>query len=165
MLLPVRRALLSVSDKTGLVELARQLAGRNIELLSTGGTARLLADAARTGEDFHSLVIDGQIAAWGFSRILDAEGDNFGIEKLTLEAGAALLHDFEALPGRSGDLLNLIQRVSSDRLTEGAKRVRIQALNPGRALVNALREAGFRKRFRIKSIEILRWQRKRVITA
>jgi len=41
--LPVRRALLSVSDKAGLVELARALAARNIELLSTGGTARLLA--------------------------------------------------------------------------------------------------------------------------
>jgi phosphoribosylaminoimidazolecarboxamide formyltransferase/IMP cyclohydrolase len=43
MLLPVRRALLSVSDKTGLVELARALAKRNIEILSTGGTANLLA--------------------------------------------------------------------------------------------------------------------------
>src|ERR1700722_827230 len=41
--LPVRRALLSVSDKTGLIELARALAQRNIELLSTGGTAALLA--------------------------------------------------------------------------------------------------------------------------
>ena len=45
MMLPVRRALLSVSDKTGLVELARALAARNIEILSTGGTARLLAGA------------------------------------------------------------------------------------------------------------------------
>jgi phosphoribosylaminoimidazolecarboxamide formyltransferase/IMP cyclohydrolase len=43
--LPVRRALLSVSDKTGLIELARALAARGVELLSTGGTARLLADA------------------------------------------------------------------------------------------------------------------------
>jgi phosphoribosylaminoimidazolecarboxamide formyltransferase/IMP cyclohydrolase len=41
--LPVRRALLSVSDKTGIVELARALAKRNIEILSTGGTAKLLA--------------------------------------------------------------------------------------------------------------------------
>jgi phosphoribosylaminoimidazolecarboxamide formyltransferase / IMP cyclohydrolase len=40
----VRRALLSVSDKSGIVELARALASRGIELLSTGGTARLLAD-------------------------------------------------------------------------------------------------------------------------
>jgi phosphoribosylaminoimidazolecarboxamide formyltransferase / IMP cyclohydrolase len=42
--LPVRRALLSVSDKTGLVELARALAARQVEILSTGGTARLLSD-------------------------------------------------------------------------------------------------------------------------
>ncbi|WP_413736620.1 bifunctional phosphoribosylaminoimidazolecarboxamide formyltransferase/IMP cyclohydrolase [Sodalis sp. RH21] len=42
---PVRRALLSVSDKAGIVEFARSLAQRGIELLSTGGTARLLAEA------------------------------------------------------------------------------------------------------------------------
>lgn len=41
---PIRRAILSVSDKTGIVELARFLARRNIEILSTGGTARHLAD-------------------------------------------------------------------------------------------------------------------------
>jgi phosphoribosylaminoimidazolecarboxamide formyltransferase/IMP cyclohydrolase len=40
----VRRALLSVSDKSGVVALARALAARGIELLSTGGTARLLAE-------------------------------------------------------------------------------------------------------------------------
>ena len=44
-LLPVRRALLSVSDKTGLVELARALAARGVELLSTGGTAKAIRDA------------------------------------------------------------------------------------------------------------------------
>ncbi len=39
------RALLSVSDKTGLVDLARGLAARNVELVSTGGTAKTLSDA------------------------------------------------------------------------------------------------------------------------
>jgi phosphoribosylaminoimidazolecarboxamide formyltransferase / IMP cyclohydrolase len=39
----VRRALLSVSDKTGLLDLARSLGARGIEILSTGGTAQLLA--------------------------------------------------------------------------------------------------------------------------
>jgi phosphoribosylaminoimidazolecarboxamide formyltransferase / IMP cyclohydrolase len=43
--LPIRRALLSVSDKSGLVELASTLAARGVELLSTGGTARLLIQA------------------------------------------------------------------------------------------------------------------------
>ena len=42
---PIRRALLSVSDKTGLIDLARGLAGFGIELLSTGGTARSLRSA------------------------------------------------------------------------------------------------------------------------
>ncbi|MBV8742754.1 MAG: bifunctional phosphoribosylaminoimidazolecarboxamide formyltransferase/IMP cyclohydrolase, partial [Sinobacteraceae bacterium] len=39
----MRRALLSVADKSGIVELARALASRNIEIISTGGTARLLS--------------------------------------------------------------------------------------------------------------------------
>jgi len=41
---PIRRALISVSDKTGIVEFARSLAEKGVEILSTGGTARLLAD-------------------------------------------------------------------------------------------------------------------------
>ncbi len=44
MLTPVRRALLSVSDKTGIVEFARALRERGILLLSTGGTANLLIE-------------------------------------------------------------------------------------------------------------------------
>ncbi|GAA6183961.1 MULTISPECIES: bifunctional phosphoribosylaminoimidazolecarboxamide formyltransferase/IMP cyclohydrolase [Alteromonadaceae] len=42
---PIRRALLSVSDKTGIVEFATSLVEQGVELLSTGGTAKLLADA------------------------------------------------------------------------------------------------------------------------
>ncbi|MEX0730710.1 MAG: bifunctional phosphoribosylaminoimidazolecarboxamide formyltransferase/IMP cyclohydrolase [Aquisalimonadaceae bacterium] len=48
---PVRRALLSVSDKTGIVDLARALADRGVELLSTGGTARALRDAGLAVRD------------------------------------------------------------------------------------------------------------------
>jgi phosphoribosylaminoimidazolecarboxamide formyltransferase/IMP cyclohydrolase len=43
--IPIRRALLSVSDKTGLVEFARVLDARGIQIVSTGGTARTLEDA------------------------------------------------------------------------------------------------------------------------
>ncbi|WP_282294885.1 bifunctional phosphoribosylaminoimidazolecarboxamide formyltransferase/IMP cyclohydrolase [Stenotrophomonas sp. PS02289] len=50
-LLPVRRALLSVSDKTGLIDLARALAARNVELLSTGGTAKAIRDAGLPVKD------------------------------------------------------------------------------------------------------------------
>ncbi len=42
---PVKRALLSVFDKTGIVEFARFLSGKGIELVSTGGTAKALKDA------------------------------------------------------------------------------------------------------------------------
>ena len=62
-MLPVRRALLSVSDKTGLVELARALAARDIEILSTGGTARLLADGGLTVREVSSYT--------GFPEIMD----------------------------------------------------------------------------------------------
>ena len=41
----ISRALLSVSDKLGLVELARALASRGVEILSTGGTAKALVAA------------------------------------------------------------------------------------------------------------------------
>ena len=41
---PIKRALLSVSDKTGIVEFARALAQKGVDILSTGGTAKLLAE-------------------------------------------------------------------------------------------------------------------------
>ena len=48
---PVRRALLSVSDKTGLIDFATALAGHGVELLSTGGSAATLRDAGLTVKD------------------------------------------------------------------------------------------------------------------
>jgi phosphoribosylaminoimidazolecarboxamide formyltransferase/IMP cyclohydrolase len=45
MSLPIRRALLSVSDKTGLVAFGQALAGRGVEILSTGGSAKALREA------------------------------------------------------------------------------------------------------------------------
>jgi phosphoribosylaminoimidazolecarboxamide formyltransferase/IMP cyclohydrolase len=41
---PIKRALISVSDKTGILDFARALSARGVEILSTGGTAKLLAD-------------------------------------------------------------------------------------------------------------------------
>ena len=41
----IERALLSVSDKTGLIDFARALAEQGVELISTGGTAKTIADA------------------------------------------------------------------------------------------------------------------------
>lgn len=41
----IKRAILSVSDKTGITQLARRLADRGVTLLSTGGTMKAIADA------------------------------------------------------------------------------------------------------------------------
>jgi phosphoribosylaminoimidazolecarboxamide formyltransferase/IMP cyclohydrolase len=59
----IRRALLSVSDKTGLVELARTLAELGVELISTGGTRRALQEAG--------LVVGDVSEVTGFPEILD----------------------------------------------------------------------------------------------
>ena len=59
----IRRALLSVTDKTGLVEFARQLASFGVELISTGGTAKLLRDSGIAVNDISELT--------GFPEMLD----------------------------------------------------------------------------------------------
>ena len=48
---PVRRALISVSDKTGMIDLAKALAGHGVELLSTGGSAQAMRDAGLAVKD------------------------------------------------------------------------------------------------------------------
>ena len=53
--MPVERALISVYDKTGLAEFVRALAARGIEIVSTGGTARLLREAGITVRDVAEL--------------------------------------------------------------------------------------------------------------
>src|SRR5210317_917018 len=65
-LAPLRRALLSVSDKTGLVELGQALAAQGVELLSTGGTAKALRDAGLDVKDVSEVtgfpeMMDGRI--------------------------------------------------------------------------------------------------------
>jgi len=62
----IRRALLSVSDKTGLAELGAALAARGVELVSTGGTAKALREAGLTVRDVADLtgfpeMMDGRV--------------------------------------------------------------------------------------------------------
>jgi phosphoribosylaminoimidazolecarboxamide formyltransferase / IMP cyclohydrolase len=59
----IQRAILSVTDKTGLVDFARQLSGLGIELISTGGTAKLLRDSGIAVKDISELT--------GFPEMLD----------------------------------------------------------------------------------------------
>src|SRR5260221_13129368 len=62
----VTRALLSVSDKTGLIEFARALAGHGIDLVSTGGTAKAIAAAGLKVSDVSDLT--------GFPEMMDGRG-------------------------------------------------------------------------------------------
>ena len=59
----IQRAILSVTDKTGLVDFARQLEGLGVELISTGGTAKLLRDSGIRVKDISDLT--------GFPEMLD----------------------------------------------------------------------------------------------
>jgi phosphoribosylaminoimidazolecarboxamide formyltransferase / IMP cyclohydrolase len=63
---PLKRALISVSDKTGLIDAARVLAGLGVELVSTGGTAKAIADAGLAVKDISELtgfpeMMDGRV--------------------------------------------------------------------------------------------------------
>jgi len=78
--MPIERAILSVSDKTGLVELAKALAAKNVEILSTGGTAKHLEDAG---------IPVTPIAKWsGAPEILGGR-----VKTLTPKVFGAILHD------------------------------------------------------------------------
>ena len=59
----IQRAILSVTDKTGLVDFARKLSGLGVELISTGGTAKLLRDSGIEVQDISDLT--------GFPEMLD----------------------------------------------------------------------------------------------
>ena len=59
----IQRAILSVTDKTGLVDFARRLAAMNVDLVSTGGTAKLLRDSGINVKDISDLT--------GFPEMLD----------------------------------------------------------------------------------------------
>src|SRR5207245_7680402 len=62
----IQRAILSVTDKTGLAEFARKLSGLGVELISTGGTAKLLRDSGVPVKDISELtgfpeMMDGRV--------------------------------------------------------------------------------------------------------
>src|SRR5690348_6203074 len=62
----IQRALISVSDKTGIVDLARELARFDVEIVSTGGTAKALRDAGLTVRDISEVtgfpeMMDGRV--------------------------------------------------------------------------------------------------------
>lgn len=93
-LVPVRRALLSVSDKSGIVAFARALSDRNVEIVSTGGTSKTLSGEGIPVRDVSELT--------GFPEIMDGRvktlhpgvhGGLLGIRDDAEQAGAMKEHD------------------------------------------------------------------------
>jgi phosphoribosylaminoimidazolecarboxamide formyltransferase/IMP cyclohydrolase len=121
----IRRALISVSDKTGLVEFVRYLAGRGVEILSTGGTAKSLREAG--------LAVVEVSDHTGFPEIMDgrvktlhpkihggilAVRDNPDHERAMREQGIAPidmvvvnLYPFEATVAKGGDFEQCIENI------------------------------------------------------
>src|SRR6516165_8027925 len=75
----IQRAILSVTDKTGLVEFARRLSALGIELISTGGTAKLLRESGIAVKDISELT--------GFPEMLDGR-----VKTLHPKVHGGLLH-------------------------------------------------------------------------
>ena len=66
----ITRAVLSVSDKTGLIEFARGLVSHGVELVSTGGTAKALKDAGVKVMDVSELTGLPEMSSWSFAKAM-----------------------------------------------------------------------------------------------
>jgi phosphoribosylaminoimidazolecarboxamide formyltransferase/IMP cyclohydrolase len=124
-LVPIRRALLSVSDKTGLAELAAALVARGVELVSTGGTAAALREGGLPVRDVAALtefpeMLDGRVKTLhpmvhaGLLAVRDlpehaAALDRYGIE--TIDLLVVNLYPFEATVAGGGDYAACIENI------------------------------------------------------
>ena len=124
-LLPLRRALISVSDKTGLEPFAKALAKRGVELVSTGGTAQALREAGLEVRDVSDLtgfpeMMDGRVKTLhpkvhgGLLALRDnidhqVAMDTHGI--LGIDLLAVNLYPFEATVARGADAQTIIENI------------------------------------------------------
>ena len=122
---PIRRALISVSDKTGLVDFGRYLADHGVEILSTGGSAKMLADAGvpvvevsqHTGfpemmdgrvKTLHPKIHGGMLGRRGSSDDL-ATMENYGIAPIDLVV--VNLYPFEETVAAGADYETCIENI------------------------------------------------------
>ena len=124
-LVPVKRALLSVSDKAGLIDLGRALAARGVDLVSTGGTARALREAGLAVRDVADLtgfpeMMDGRVKTLhpmvhgGLLALRDDEDhrgsmDEHGI--LPIDLLVVNLYPFEATVAKGGDYDECVENI------------------------------------------------------
>ena len=124
-LVAVTRALLSVSDKTGLVPLARALDARGVELISTGGTAKALRDAGLRVRDVAEItefpeMLDGRVKTLhpivhaGLLAVRDLAGHRASMEEFGIEGIDLLvvnLYPFEETVRAGGDYAACIENI------------------------------------------------------
>ena len=138
---PLRRALLSVSDKAGLVDLGRALAARGVELVSTGGTAAALRDAGLAVRDVAEItgfpeMMDGRVKTLhpmvhgGLLALRDnpdhvAAMDAHGIGAIDLLV--VNLYPFEATVARGADYETAVENIDIG----GPAMIRAAAKNHG----------------------------------
>ncbi len=120
---PIRRALLSVSDKTGLIEFAKGLARHGVSLISTGGTAKALRDAGLTVADVADVtgfpeMMDGRVKTLhplvhgGLLGLRDKHADamkQHGIEGIDLLV--CNLYPFEATVAKGAPFEEVIENI------------------------------------------------------
>ena len=140
-LVPLRRALISVSDKTGLIDLATALHQRGVELLSTGGTAKAIRDAGLPVKDVSDVtgfpeMMDGRVKTLhpkvhgGLLALRDnddhvAAMDEHGIGAIDLLA--VNLYPFEATVAKGADYDDCIENIDIG----GPAMIRAAAKNHG----------------------------------
>ncbi|TNE65731.1 MAG: bifunctional phosphoribosylaminoimidazolecarboxamide formyltransferase/IMP cyclohydrolase [Rhodobacteraceae bacterium] len=140
-LYPVKRALLSVSDKTGLVDLGKALAAKGVELLSTGGSAKTLREAGLDVKDVSEVtgfpeMMDGRVKTLhprvhgGLLALRDnaehvAAMDEHGIGGIDLLI--VNLYPFEAALARGADYDEMIENIDIG----GPAMIRAAAKNHG----------------------------------
>ncbi|MDO5621701.1 MAG: bifunctional phosphoribosylaminoimidazolecarboxamide formyltransferase/IMP cyclohydrolase [Paracoccus sp. (in: a-proteobacteria)] len=123
--IPLTRALISVSDKTGLLDFARKLAARGVELLSTGGTAKTLREAGLTVRDVADVtgfpeMMDGRVKTLhpkvhgGLLALRDNDEHLAAMQAHQIEGIDLLvvnLYPFEETVAKSGDYADCIENI------------------------------------------------------
>jgi len=173
-LLEIRRVLISVSDKSGLVELARVLSEHGAEIVSTGGTARALSDAGLAITDVASVtgmpeMMDGRVKTLhprihgGLLALRDdpdhrASMQSFGIQGI--DCLISNLYPFEATIAKGADMAEAIENIDIG----GPAMIRAAAKNAAwvavvtapadyPALVTAVKEGGVSRTLRARLAE------------
>lgn len=120
---PIKRALLSVSDKTGLIDFAKALSARGVALISTGGTAKAIRDAGLTVTDVSAVtgfpeIMDGRVKTLhpkihgGLLGLRDKHADAMKTHEIEgIDLLVCNLYPFEATIAKGADYDEAIENI------------------------------------------------------